>query len=132
MGSRVEKHLSRLAMPKTWKVKRKGIKWVTRPLPGAHSLKQGMPISVLLRDVLKLARTTKEVKKLFKFLNLEMDQQTKNFLTYCHKSNSNDPYSVYKSKKVKDRWKDELNLQIQNKIITETKREFPTLLKEFK
>ncbi len=64
MGSRVEKHLSRLAMPKTWKVKRKGIKWVTRPLPGAHSLKLGMPINIILRDVLKLAKTTKEVKNI--------------------------------------------------------------------
>jgi len=64
MGSKVEKHLSRLAMPKTWKIKRKGIKYVTRPLPGAHSFKQGLPLSVLLRDVLKLARTTKEAKNI--------------------------------------------------------------------
>jgi len=62
MGSRVEKHLSRLAMPKTWKIKRKGRKWVTRPLPGPHSLKVGLPLNVLLRDMLSYAQTAKEVK----------------------------------------------------------------------
>jgi hypothetical protein len=78
-----------------------------------------------------VSETTREVKKLFEFLNLDMDKQTKDFLTYCHKNNSNDPYSVFKSKKVKDKWKDELNVQIQNEIIAETKQKFPTLLKEF-
>ena len=60
----VERHLSRLATPKTWNVKRKGIKWITRPNPGSHSFKLGIPINVLLRDMLKLARTTKEVKNI--------------------------------------------------------------------
>ena len=64
MGSKVEKHLSRLAMPNTWKIKRKRIKWVTRPLPGPHSIDSGLPLNVLLRDTLKLARTAKEVKNI--------------------------------------------------------------------
>ena len=64
MGNKVEKHLSRLAMPKTWKIKRKGIKWVTRPSPGPHSFKLGLPLNVLLRDILSYAHTTKEVKKI--------------------------------------------------------------------
>ncbi|MBW2996077.1 30S ribosomal protein S4e [Candidatus Woesearchaeota archaeon] len=64
MGSKVEKHMSRLAMPKTWKIKRKGIKWVTRPLPGPHSPKLGVPLNVLLRDILSYARTSKEVKNI--------------------------------------------------------------------
>jgi small subunit ribosomal protein S4e len=64
MGSKVEKHLSRLAMPKTWKLKRKKIKWVTRPLPGAHPFDLGMPINILLRDIIKYARTTREVKNI--------------------------------------------------------------------
>ena len=62
MGSKVEKHLSRLAMPRSWKIKRKERKWVTRPLPGPHSFKLGMPLNVLLRDVLGYAGTAKEVK----------------------------------------------------------------------
>ncbi len=64
MGSIVEKHMSRLAMPKTWKIKRKGIKWVTRPSPGPHPFKLGLSLNVLLRDILSYARTTKEVKNI--------------------------------------------------------------------
>jgi small subunit ribosomal protein S4e len=56
-----EKHLSRLAMPKTWKIKRKGIKWITRPLPGPHPLGLGMPLNIILRDILRYAKTNKEV-----------------------------------------------------------------------
>jgi len=62
MGSIGEKHLSRLAMPKSWKIKRKGMKWVTRPLPGSHTIKFGMPLNVILKDVLDYAKTNKEVK----------------------------------------------------------------------
>ena len=64
MGSIVEKHLLRLAMPKTWKIKRKGIKYVSRPKSGPHSFKLGLPINLLLRDILNYARTTKEVKNI--------------------------------------------------------------------
>ncbi len=62
MGSKVEKHLSRLAMPATWHLKRKGRKFITRPLPGAHSLKLGMPLNLVLRDLLDYVKTSKEVR----------------------------------------------------------------------
>lgn len=65
MGSRTEDHLSRLAMPKSWDVKRKGIKFVTRPNPGMHTLKLGMPLNVVFRDLLKIVKSTKEAKRLF-------------------------------------------------------------------
>lgn len=64
MGSIVERHISRLATPKTWEIKKKGIKWVTRPNPGAHPFVSGMPLSVFLRDVVKMTRTTREAKKM--------------------------------------------------------------------
>jgi len=64
MGSIGEKHLSRLAMPKTWKIKKKGIKWVTKPLSGPHSIELGMPLNIIFKDVLKYAKTNREVKKI--------------------------------------------------------------------
>ena len=64
MGSIGEKHLSRLASPKKWNVKKKGIKWIARPMPGAHSLKNGIHLLSLFRDVLNCARNVKEVKKI--------------------------------------------------------------------
>ncbi len=57
-----KKHLKRLNIPKTWAVKKKGIKYIKRPLPGPHSFDYGMALSVFLRDVLKIANTNKEAK----------------------------------------------------------------------
>lgn len=59
-----KRHLKRFATPNSWQIKRKGIKFVTRPSPGAHPLGLSMPISIVLKDMLECARTTKEVKKL--------------------------------------------------------------------
>ena len=62
MGSIGEKHLSRLAMPKTWKIKRKGIKWIIRPLPGTHSMDRSIPLNLVFKYLLNYTRTSKEVK----------------------------------------------------------------------
>ena len=57
-----KKHLKRLVAPKSWKIKRKGITFVTRPNPGMHSKKNSISINVVLRDMLKYAKTTRDVK----------------------------------------------------------------------
>jgi len=62
MGSIGEKHLSRLAAPKTWQLKRKGVKWVKRPLPGAHAMDRSISLNLVLRHLLNYARTNKEAK----------------------------------------------------------------------
>ena len=62
MGSIGEKHLSRLAVPRTWQVKKKGIKWISRPLPGAHAMDRSVPLNFVFRYLLDYARTNKEVK----------------------------------------------------------------------
>ncbi|MBU2616663.1 MAG: hypothetical protein KKB79_01635 [Nanoarchaeota archaeon] len=46
-------------MPKTWPVARKGTKYVVRP---NFSINDGVPVLVLLRDMLKVAQNRKEVK----------------------------------------------------------------------
>jgi len=58
------RHLSRLAAPRTWPVKRKLSKWIAKPMPGAHNQSKSMPLVVILRDLLKVAPTSKEIKKL--------------------------------------------------------------------
>jgi len=64
MVNKGKKHLTRLAMPKSWQIKRKGIKWIARPLPGSHPMKFGLPLVVIFRDLLNYAKTTKEVKNI--------------------------------------------------------------------
>lgn len=55
-------HLKRLCMPKSWPIKRKGIKFAIKPKPGPHPLESSMPLGMILRDVLKYAANTREVK----------------------------------------------------------------------
>lgn len=55
-------HLKRHSAPTSWQIKRKNITFVAKPNPGSHKLKYVVPVVVLLRDVLKYAETSKEVK----------------------------------------------------------------------
>lgn len=58
----MKRHLKRIGMPKSWPTKRKGITFIARPRPGPHNLKEGITINIILKDILKLAKTTKEIK----------------------------------------------------------------------
>ncbi len=55
-------HLKRLAMPRSWPLPRKTTVWVTRPTPGAHSLEHCMPLTLVVRDMLGLAKSAREVR----------------------------------------------------------------------
>lgn len=57
-------HLKRVAAPRTWPITRKTSKWVVKPTPGAHSEERGMPLVVVLRDILKVADKSKEIKQI--------------------------------------------------------------------
>jgi small subunit ribosomal protein S4e len=59
-----KQHLSRLAAPKSWPVKRKLAKWIAKPMPGTHSLNKSIPLVVVIRDLIKLTNTSKEVRSL--------------------------------------------------------------------
>jgi len=60
----VKNHLIRINMPRTWQIKRKEKKFITRPKPGQSSMELGMPLNVILKDVLGLAKTSREVRYL--------------------------------------------------------------------
>lgn len=60
----MKNHLKRVTTPKTWSLPRRGAVFTTCPRPSGHPLDQGMPLGVLLRDVLQIALTMSEVKKL--------------------------------------------------------------------
>ena len=53
-------YLKRQKVPKNWPIHRKGTKYVVRPNSSIH---KGIPILVILRDILKVAQNRKEVKK---------------------------------------------------------------------
>ncbi|MBW3012171.1 30S ribosomal protein S4e [Candidatus Woesearchaeota archaeon] len=60
----VKNHMLRMAAPYSWPIARKIIRFVPKPSPGAHSYEDSIPLVILLRDVLKLAKTSKEVSYL--------------------------------------------------------------------
>jgi len=60
----MKNHIKRPAMPKSWPVKRRGIVFSTRPNPGPHGFKLGLPLQLVLRDILGLAKNAKEVRKI--------------------------------------------------------------------
>ncbi len=49
-------------MPKSWRVKRKGNTFIVRPKPSGHKMENSVPLLVAIRDMLKFAKTLKEVK----------------------------------------------------------------------
>lgn len=57
-------HLKRVASPRTWPVTRKTSKWIAKPNPGPHSEEKGMPLVVVLRDLLHVADKAKEIKQI--------------------------------------------------------------------
>ena len=57
-------HLKRLNTPKTWQLWKKERVFITKPNPGPHSLDTCMSINLLIKTLLKFAKTTREVKKL--------------------------------------------------------------------
>jgi len=57
-------HLSRLAAPSTWPIKRKGIKWVARLSPGTHDSTSAMPLITWLKEYMGVIATTREAKSI--------------------------------------------------------------------
>ena len=66
-------HLKRLAAPKTWGITRKNTKFITKPVSGPHGMQAGMPLSVLLKEILNYAGTTREVKKILNANEVKID-----------------------------------------------------------
>lgn len=71
----VKRHLKRLAIPESWDIKKKKQKFVTRPMPGVHSFELGMPLNLIIRDLLKYAKTNDEVKKILNNKEILVDSK---------------------------------------------------------
>lgn len=55
-------------------------------------------------------------ESLYSFIGLPFENQTRRFLDECSNRHTDNPYAVYKSKDVKDRWKRELDPRIISDI----------------
>lgn len=62
-------HMKKLAAPRTWPIKRRDAEFVTRPLPGTK-FELGMPLNVILKEMLECASTSKEARKILNTKNV--------------------------------------------------------------
>lgn len=57
-----KKRLKRKPAPKFWPIHRKEAVWTVKPKPGSHPLSRCIPLALVVRNILKLAKTRKEAK----------------------------------------------------------------------
>jgi len=65
-------HLKRQKAPKKWPISRKENVFIVRP---NSNIKNGIPVLVVLRDILKITQTRKEVKKAIHQKNILLNQK---------------------------------------------------------
>jgi small subunit ribosomal protein S4e len=66
-------HMKRLAAPKSWPINKKINTWVARPSTGTHKLDNCISVSFLLKEILKICKTSKEVKYILSKNQLKID-----------------------------------------------------------
>jgi len=67
------RHLKRLARSPMLPIAAKGPLWLIKASPGSHATAESMPLLVLLRDILKIAGTLKEAKRLLSAGDIVVD-----------------------------------------------------------
>jgi small subunit ribosomal protein S4e len=67
------KHLKRKPAPAFWPIHRKEYRWVVKPRPGPHRSDESLPLLVVLRDILALGKTRREVDVLLSKGNVKVD-----------------------------------------------------------
>jgi len=68
-----KRHLKRLPAPVRWQLPRKIKKFVTKPMPGPHSMENSLPLQLIVRDVLGYADNGREAKKIIKMGKILVD-----------------------------------------------------------
>ena len=67
------KHLKRTSAPKFWSIHRKETKFTVKPSAGPHAISNSIPLLVVIRDILHLAETAREVKYILNAGNIKVD-----------------------------------------------------------
>ncbi len=67
------RHQKRVAAPKSWNITRKTHHWVVGANAGPHSKDKGIPLLVIVRDMLKIANNAKEAKRIINEGNILID-----------------------------------------------------------
>lgn len=67
------KQLKRMPAPAFWPIARKNAKWTVKPTPGPHPIERSLPLLLIIRDILDLAKTRREAKLILLEGNVRID-----------------------------------------------------------
>jgi len=68
-----KRHLKRKPAPAFWPIHRKEAVWTVKPNPGPHPTERSLPLTLVLREILNVARTRGEVKAILSHNNVTVD-----------------------------------------------------------
>ncbi len=77
-----DKRLKRMKAPAFWPIPRKKDLWTAKPSPGPHRSSHSLPLLVVVRDVLSLARTYKEARIILAEQKVKVDGKTRTDLKF--------------------------------------------------
>ena len=66
-------HLKREASPAFWPIHRKEFTWAVKPRPGPHPIDRCIPLVLIVREILGLAETRKEARKIISQGKIKVD-----------------------------------------------------------
>jgi small subunit ribosomal protein S4e len=72
-----QRHLKRLPAPSYWPIHRKEAEWAPKPNAGAHPTRSCLPLGVILRDALGVAKTRREVVRILSQGKVKVDGRTR-------------------------------------------------------
>ncbi len=79
----VKRHLRRSCAPWWWPIPRKaGGVWTVRPNPGPHPLEKSLPLAIIVRDVLRYAKTLKEARRIIGMGYIKVDGRVRRDYKY--------------------------------------------------
>lgn len=76
------RHQKRVAAPTSWPITRKTHHWVVGANAGPHSMQTGIPLLVVVRDLLKIAGNAKEAKRIIDEGNISVDGRARKDYKY--------------------------------------------------
>ncbi len=76
------RHLKALAAPRFWPILRKEYRWTVKPSPGPHPINRCIPLLIIVRDILKYAKTAREARKLIAEGHFKVDGRVRRDYKY--------------------------------------------------
>ena len=71
-----KKHLKRKPAPQFWQIHRKEHIWTVKPKPGSHPILRGMPLLLIVREMLGFAKNRKEARTIISQGKVKVDGKT--------------------------------------------------------